>query len=190
MIDSDKRNFEMIMIGVGELYSKDITKPLLRIYFSSLKNYSLEDVERGLGEHAVDPKHGSYFPKPADIVRNLSKGDLSASDKAELAWSQVVGEIARIGSYGSLSLSDGQAMAAVKALGSWKDLCATQTDKMDFKKREFIAVYKTYENTPANLLPDKLPGLIELQKHKEESSQSLQQLMNKMNTKRLENKNE
>ena len=188
MIDSDKRNFEMLMLGTGELYGKDITKPLLRIYFGALQNYSIEDIEKGLNAHTLDPKHGSFFPKPADIVRSASKGILTADEKAQLAWSQVSGEISRIGSYGSLNLSDKQAMAAVKALGTWKDLCATDITKMDFKKRDFLAVYKTYENTPLDMLPDKLPGLLELQHHKEKSAQSLQQLMNGMNNKRLTDK--
>jgi len=188
MLDSDKENFKMLMVGVGELYNKEITKPLLRIYFSALVQHSIEDVERGLSCHTMDLKHGTYFPKPADIARHVSKDVLSTDEKAELAWSQVNGEISRIGSYGSLNLEDKQAMAAVRALGTWKDLCATEVTKMDFKKREFMAIYKTYENTPVDMLPSKLPGLIELQEHKEKEAQSLQQLMSKVAGKRLENK--
>ena len=185
MLDTDKQDFKMLMVGVGELYSKEITKPLLRIYFGALQNYSIEDIEKGLSAHTLDPKHGTFFPKPADIIRSSTKDVLTADEKAQLAWSQVSGEISRIGSYGTLSLSDKQAMAAVKALGTWKDLCATDVTKMDFKKREFLAVYKTYENTPVDMLPDKLPGLLELQHHKEKSAQSLQQLMNGLEAKRI-----
>ena len=71
MFESDKEDFKMIMVGIGELYNKEITKPLMRIYFSALTNYSLSDVENGVNAHTMDPKQGSFFPKPADIVRHL-----------------------------------------------------------------------------------------------------------------------
>jgi len=177
MIDSDKTDFKMLLVGVGELYNKEITKPLMRIYFSSLTNYSLIDVERGISAHTMDAKHGSFFPKPADIVRHLQTSDLSAEDKAELAWAQVAREIRVTGSYGSLNLDDKQALASVKALGSWKQLCSSTVDEMTWKKKEFISMYETYEKTPLDMLPSSLPGRIALVEHKKEQSESMQNIL-------------
>ena len=181
MIDTDKAEFKILMVGVGELYNKEITKPLMRIYFSSLTNYSLIDVERGISAHTMDAKHGSFFPKPADIVRHLQTGEISAENKAELAWAQVMREIRVTGSYGSLKLDDKQALASVKALGSWKQLCASTVDEMTWKKKEFMSMYETYEKTPLEMLPSSLPGRIALVEHKREQSESMQNILTGIN---------
>ena len=186
MIDSDKAEFKILMVGVGELYNKEITKPLMRIYFSSLTNYSLVDVERGISAHTMDAKHGSFFPKPADIVRHLQTGEISAENKAELAWAQVMREIRVTGSYGSLKLDDKQALASVKALGSWKQLCASTVDEMTWKKKEFMSMYETYEKTPLEMLPSSLPGRIALVEHKREQSESMKNILTGINKHRAQ----
>ena len=177
MDDSNKKEFATLFYGTGELYDKPVTKNLLQLYFNALKTFSMDEITTGVNAHMMDAKHGSFFPKPADIVRHLQTGDLSAEDKAELAWAQVVREIRVTGSYGSLKLDDRQAMAAVKSLGSWKQLCASTVDEMTWKKKEFISVYETYEKTPLDMLPSSLPGRIALVEHKKEQSESMQNIL-------------
>ena len=176
MQELDKADFKMIMVGIGELYNKEITKPLMRIYFSSLANYSLHDVEQGINAHTMDAKHGSFFPKPADIVRHLQTSEISQEDKAMLAWSQVIREIRRTGSYGTLKLDDKQALAAVKALGSWQQLCNSTETEMTWKKKEFMNIYETYEKTPLDMLPNSMPGRFDLIDHKNEQSESFKRI--------------
>jgi len=93
--------------------------------------------------------------------------NVSAKDKAELGWAAIVGEIGRIGPYKQLELEDKQVIAAVKALGGWTNLCSMTYEQLDWKKKEFMDIYQTYENTPLDRLPSNLPGLAELQEHKE-----------------------
>jgi len=188
MIESDKEDFKMLMVGIGELYNKEITKPLMRIYFSALTNHSLVDVENGINAHTMDAKHGSFFPKPADIVRHLQTSAISTEEKAELAWAQVIGKIRSTGSYGTLKLDDKQAIAAVKALGSWQQLCSSTETEMTWKKKEFISMYETYERTPVELLPSSLPGIIGLVEHKKEVVASMQRLEDGVKNYRLKNK--
>ncbi len=176
MQESDKADFKMIMVGIGELYNKEITKPLMRIYFSSLINYSLHDVEQGINAHAMDAKHGTFFPKPADIARHLQTSQISQEDKAMLAWSQVIREIRRTGSYGTLKMDDKQALAAVKALGSWQQLCNSTETEMTWKKKEFINIYETYEKTPLDMLPSSMPGRFDLIDHKAEQAESFKRI--------------
>lgn len=166
MLDSDKEKFKTLMVGVGELYSKEITKPLLRIYFSALANYSFDEVEQGINSHTLDPNQGTFFPKPADIVRSLQKGDLSPEERAEVAWAEIERKIRSIGSYGTLKLEDGIALAALKGFTSWKDLCSMDTAKMTWAKKEFISLYSTYDKAPIESLPKSLPGRVELERQK------------------------
>lgn len=176
MLDSDKDQFKMLMVGIGELYGKEITKPLMRIYFSALTNYSLEQVESGINAHTMDSKHGSFFPKPADIARHLQTDEVSTEELAELAWSQVMREMRATGSYGTLKLDDKQALAAVKSLGSWQQLCNSTEKEMTWKKKEFISMYETYQNTPLEMLPSSLPGRVQLEEHKKEDNESFKRI--------------
>lgn len=184
MLDSDKREFKQMMIGVGELYSKPVSNPMLDIYFMALAPYTLEQVANGLGKHASDTTHGTYMPKPADIIRQIEAGKPSPEQRAELAWMTIEREMSRTGAYGSLKMDDQQALAAVKSIGSWKDLCHTDVDNLAWKRKEFIAAYANFENTPIEALPKHLAGLIESDRAKKESSSGfIGQLVNKMTIK-------
>ena len=177
MDDSNKKEFATLFYGTGELYDKAVSTNLLKLYFSALSNYSIDEVTTGINAHMMDAKHGSFFPKPADIARHLQTGIISTENKAELAWAQVVREIRVTGSYGSLNLDDKQALASVKALGSWKQLCASTVDEMTWKKKEFMSMYETYEKTPLDMLPSSLPGRIALVEHKKEQAESMTRLI-------------
>ena len=190
MDDSNKKDFAVLFYGTGELYDKAVTKNLLQLYFNALKTFSMDEITSGVNAHMMDSKHGSFFPKPADIVRHLQTGDISTENKAELAWAQVVREIRVTGSYGSLKLDDKQALASVKALGSWKQLCSSSVDEMTWKKKEFMSMYETYEKTPLEMLPSSLPGRIALVEHKKEQSDSMKNILDGVSNyrKQLEDK--
>ena len=72
MNDSDKLKFQEVMLGCGEVYNREITKPLLSIYFSALNDLSIEQVVMAVGAHIKDTKYGNFFPKPCDIIRNAN----------------------------------------------------------------------------------------------------------------------
>jgi len=176
MIDSDKGQFKILMIGAGETYGKEITKPLLQIYFQSLQQHSIDDVSAAFSKHLIDAKHGTFFPKPADIIRHLTANDVTSEDKAELAWMTIMGEIRRTGSYGTLKIDDKQAIAALKNIGGWLNLCQTMENQLQWKHKEFLEAYATFERTPLEMLPTSLPGLEELDQHKNEAKKGLSNL--------------
>lgn len=183
MNNNDKQSFLVLMTGAGEIYNKEITKSLLAFYFDSLKAHSIESIKNAFSKHSTDPKHGSFFPKPADIVRHLAinpEGVLSVENRAELAWHQVMEKIQRIGSYGSLKLDDKQAIAAIKAVGGWNKVSMATYDQLVWIKKEFLQAYDTYENTPLERLPSSLPGLVELQQHKCQEKKALGSIMQEM----------
>jgi len=188
MDDSDKKEFAVLFYGTGELYDKSVTKNLLQLYFNALQNYSIEEITAGVSAHALDPKHGTFFPKPADIVRHLQTGNLSTGEKAELAWAQITGKIRSSGVYGKLDIDDKQALAALRSFISWKELCMMDVTKMTWAKKEFMSMYSTYENTPVDMLPSSLPGLVELQEHKEKGAQDMKSILDGISKHRLDNK--
>lgn len=187
MNDSDKERFKSLMVGAGEIYGKEITKPILQIYFQALIGYSIEAVSDSFSKHLVDSDHGTFFPKPADLVRHLEANKPSCEARAKIAWMQVQNAISSIGSYGTLHLKDKQALAAVKSLGSWKDLCMTDVDKMQWKEKQFLEAYETFENTPLEMLPHNLPGITEMHNQRLESKGQMKSLMDGLNEFKLKN---
>ncbi len=182
MQETDKNNFKELMTGIGELYSKEITKPLLRIYFTAFNQLTIEQVDQAIASHITDTSTaGTFFPKPADIIRQIKGTDKQRSEtttnKAEISWSSIEGQVFSIGSYKSPKIEDGQALAALKAMGGWIKLCGSTVDQLTWKKKEFIELYKTFEQTPVELLPNNMPGRIELEQHKQNGNQEFNSLM-------------
>lgn len=187
MIDQDKNEFKTQMIGLGEIYPKEITKSLLMIYFQALTEYSIEDVKIGITKHLVCQKHGGFFPKPADIIRNIEVDKPSCDLKANSAWLEIIQTMSSKGAYGNLELEDKQAIMAVKMLGSWRDLCHTDLNKLDFKKRQFLENYKDLENTSVENMPKSLPGLIDLDKQRKQNKPGLKQILDNIGKQRQKN---
>lgn len=180
MINSDKRRFLEMMTGVGEMYGKKISTELLTMYFGALQKYSIDDVYNGLNLHAVDPNHGTFFPKPADIVRNIEKGNQPALDdaqRAEMAWTIVYDKIANVGPYKKLQMEDKLAIASVKAIGGWQKLCNSTVDELVWLKKEFVMNYGIYSSTELELLPNELAGIFEIEQDKKQTTKTVNNLL-------------
>ncbi len=162
-----------LFYAAGEYYDKQISKELLQMYFNGLTQYSIEEVELAINQHMQDADRGRFFPKIADFSHKLEKSALSAEEKAEIAWAEIERKIRVTGSYGTLKLEDGVALAALKGFTSWKDLCMMDVSKITWAKKEFMSLYSTYDKAPIESLPQSLHGRIELEKSKASSSNTL-----------------
>ena len=180
MQEQDKDTFRDMMMAAGEVYGREITKPLLQMHFAALSHASIEQVQNAMMAHMQNPDSGQFFPKPADIIKQMTgttkQQDAVIEDRAAIAWACIERDIRRIGSYGTLKLDDKQAMAAVKAMGGWQSICQTETSKMEWKRKEFIRMYETLERTPLEALPSSLPGRIEMSEKKAEGPVALNNL--------------
>lgn len=180
MQEQDKAAFRDIMMAAGEVYGREITKPLLQMYFAALSQFGMDQVQWAMMAHMQNPDSGQFFPKPADFIRQMSgtskQQEAAIEDKASMAWACIERDIRRIGSYGTLKMDDKQALAAVKAIGGWQSLCQTETSKMEWKRKEFIRMYETFERTPLDALPASLPGRIEMSEKKAHGPISLDRL--------------
>lgn len=170
MKNEDKRAFFDLMMAAGEVYGREVTQPMAAIYFSALANVSIEQVQEAMMAHMQNPDSGQFFPKPADLIKQMTgttkQQDAAIEDRAAVAWACIERDVRRIGSYGTLKLDDKQALATIKAMGGWQSICQTETSKMEWKRKEFIRMYETFERTPLDALPSSLPGRIELSEAK------------------------
>lgn len=180
MKNEDKRAFFDLMMAAGEVYGREVTQPMAAIYFSALANVSIDQVQEAMMTHMQNPDSGQFFPKPADLIKQMTgttkQQDAAIEDKAAIAWACIERDIRRIGSYGTLKLDDKQALATVKAMGGWQSICQTETSKMEWKRKEFIRMYETFERMPLEALPSSLPGRIEMSEVKQAGPVALDKL--------------
>lgn len=180
MQEQDKSAFRDMMMAAGEVYGREITKPLLQMYFAALAQAGIDQVQAAMMAHMQNPDSGQFFPKPADLIKQMTgttkQQDAAIEDKAAIAWACIERDIRRIGSYGTLKLDDKQALATVKAMGGWQSICQTEISKMEWKRKEFIRMYEAFERTPLEALPSSLPGRIELSEVKRSGPVSLNNL--------------
>ena len=180
MKNEDKRAFFDLMMAAGEVYGREVTQPMAAIYFSALENASIEQVQEAMMAHMQNPDSGQFFPKPADLIKQMTgttkQQDAAIEDRAAIAWACIERDIRRIGSYGTLKLDDKQALATVKAMGGWQSICQTETSKMEWKRKEFIRMYEAFERTPLEALPSSLPGRVELSEVKRSGPVALNNL--------------
>ena len=145
----DLAQFSHLMLSIGKLYSKDLSRDCLEIFWSSLKTYSIQSVRLALQEHIQDKKGGRFFPTPADILLRLQGDDES---KAFSAWDNVIRAIAHTGSYGNVTFDDPLTACVLREMGGWIRLCRSKESDFVFKQQQFISKYQNYlKKPPAHL---------------------------------------
>ena len=177
MEQANKYKKKVFLSSTSEIYGKYPSKELLRIYFDYLINYSIENIAAAFKKHSLDPNVGQFFPKPSDIVRNISGDRLSTKNNALIAWAAVEAAISSVGSYGTLELDDKQALMVIRTMGSWSQFCQTDRDKMPFKKQEFIGMYEAFNSTAIEDMPDCLMGIADLANQRQIESGPVTSLM-------------
>lgn len=161
-------------------YRREITEADAANFKMMLKRWGVDALEAATHAHMFDPDDGKYFPSIGNIAKHIDgtakQNAAAVEDKAAIAWACIERDIRRIGSYGTLKLEDKQALATVKAMGGWQSICQTETSKMEWKRKEFIRMYETFERMPLEALPSSLPGRIEMSEVKRAGPVALDKL--------------
>jgi len=77
---NDENRFKQLFTGIGEIYGKTLTPIMVKAYWNTLKSYSIDQVEQAVNQHLIDTKAGAFFPKPADIIRQLQGGEITTDE--------------------------------------------------------------------------------------------------------------
>lgn len=133
---SDFNAFRQVMTGLAELYGKQLSGPLLDIYWNSLRAWSLEDFSAAA---ALLVQTTGFMPKPSDFAA------LAKADGAAEAWLQVVQNVKTSG-YRSGRTVGGTADRAVAAIGGYSAVGMSDTDKLHFLERRFCEIYRELED--------------------------------------------
>lgn len=156
--------FAQVLGMLGIAMRTEVSPAMADVYERLLEPYPIESIEAAATEYA---RRGTFFPRPAELIeiieRDLPK-PLTVTERAEIAWQQVLGAIARIGPYRPLVLDDPVAVMCVRVLGGWPKLCGSTDDQLVWIRKEFLTSYEIYADRPADMLPASLPGVVELQR--------------------------
>ena len=129
-----------VMVGeyismLAEIFDKEVTKSLLRIYETILEPYPDMECKSAFEKAIATCK---FFPKPAEILEFLQG---SESDKATEAWLQVTEAVKSIGNYQSVKFIDPVIHSCIEAMGGWEELGKITNDEWKWKRKEFETLY-------------------------------------------------
>lgn len=169
MQSTDYARFNALMVGMGEIYSKDISSVLLDGYWEALKTWELADFEKAC-VHIL--RTSKFMPRPADFTDLLHAGRMTAGE----AWALVVDSV-RKGSWrdnsgGARSLAPHFAEpehdligAAVRAIGGYQAIAMHKESELHFLERRFCEHFNQIETTHRvrEALPSSRPNWLQLQ---------------------------
>ena len=188
MIESDKDEFKQVLVGLGELHDKKISRELASLYWSALSDLTIEQLKQAASLHLNDKSNdGKFWPKPSTLRAYIEGSEADKKDdienRANVAWLEITAKIRTLGAYGTLDMEDKQALMAVRSMGTWQDLCHTPYEQLDWKRKAFIENYKSLESTDCEHL-QALPGIHELQNQRAGAS-GIGDLLENIKMKRL-----
>lgn len=133
--------FRETLTSALSFYRQDVTPFMLDVWWQACQGFDIEQVAKALTAHAMDPDHGHFAPKPADIVRQLGG---TATDRALLAWGKVLDAIQSVGSYTDVVFDDPAIHAVIEDLGGWVKVCRGETKDLGYLQHRFTEAHRAY----------------------------------------------
>lgn len=141
MRDADRAAFGAMLQAVADLYGRDLSADVVRLYWHALAAYDLAAVRQAFDRHVKSPDSGQFMPKPADLIRAL--GGTSA-DAAMQAWARVERAIRTVGGHESVAFDDALIHRCIDDMGGWPKVCTTREDELPFRARDFQTLYRGF----------------------------------------------
>lgn len=156
----NKAKFQTTFLAMCEMYDKEVSKPLTKLYFSVIEAAGLsdEDFQSAVAHVMATHKYAS-LPKPAEIIECISG---SPDDAAIIAIQKLESAIRSVGPYDSIAFDDPVLHVLVSgAEGGWPGLCQMTTEEWKFERMRLIKSYKAFagRRLPDNV--DHLAGICE-----------------------------
>jgi hypothetical protein len=141
MQESDKREFASVLQATMDVYNKEISTDVIKIWWMALNTYPIEQVKYGLSKYITSADYGKFPPKPADIILMM---DGSSQNAALDAWNKVMEAISRAGAYKSVCFDDPIIHLAIDDIGGWIGLGETLEKDLPFIQKRFEQSYRNY----------------------------------------------
>lgn len=140
MTDADRSAFAAVLFALGDTFDAAISDTRMEIYFRALVDLPLEAVTNAAVLHM---RHGKFFPRPVELREAV---DGSLEDRAEVAWTQLLRLVRKVGSWGKPDWPDPVLERAAKELyGGWAMLC----ERLPGEGPELLGAAKLFKSTYA-----------------------------------------
>lgn len=145
MLKSDVKRFNNVITGLCDIYGKEATPFLLKAYFETLKDLTIEEVEVAAVKYMRLPeKECRFMPKPGNL-REMIFGN--SNDAAALAWQKVIKTVRQYGAYRSIAFDDPLIHRVIHSMDGWPAICKTTNDELPFVEARFCKHYVSLRHT-------------------------------------------
>lgn len=163
MKKEDKKEFGKILVVTGEIYDKQITASLIKVYFEVLKDYTLDELKRALELHIKDREEGKFFPRPSNFINQIEADE---GVLAILAWDKAYKGIKQGAYYDTMIFDDPVIHMVITQMGGWIEFSDLLIKDTPYRRAEFIKLYKHFQKHPIDA-PKRLAGFHEMNNRRE-----------------------
>lgn len=154
-----KMEFAKTFAVLAEVYNREVTELLVEAYYIVLNDFTKEQFDYAVKQVLTSRKYSS-IPLPADLLEAVYG---NPDDKALLALKELEDAMAEHGAYKSVCFEDSIISTCVENLGGWATVCQMELKDWDWKKKEFLSLYKALIRNPSSI--KKTPYLVGLMEH-------------------------
>ncbi|MEW6505497.1 MAG: hypothetical protein AB1457_16185 [Chloroflexota bacterium] len=140
MTSADAKRFGEIFATLAEVFGKQVSAAVTRVYFEVLREYSIEEFEVA-AKAALSACR--YFPKPVELVELMPYRKQWTDPKAMAVTqaAEVMQQIRVIGFYGTPRFADEITDRLIKTRWRWGSLCSKTEDELSWWARDFVDAY-------------------------------------------------
>ncbi|MFH1891569.1 MAG: DUF6475 domain-containing protein [Candidatus Zixiibacteriota bacterium] len=171
MINEKRERIAEMLIHLSEIFDKETSESLIKIYISCLEIYPWDKIEAAT-MHIIRTKTFNKFPLPAEFIQYIDPPE-DMDVRVHCAMVKVFDMMERFGAYSSVEFDDPIIHHVLVHLhGGWVEACnsrrsrRTETDDR-FWRRDFETTYARIARSGSHAEPPPLIGL--LNKQNEES---------------------
>ena len=134
----------------GEVYGKEVTTSLTRIWFAALSGVESSALNRACEKTS---KESRFFPTPAEVLSHIKNANEVLSDlEAEKDWQKSLRYAQDLGCDYAIESAKGPndpvLEAAVRAAGGWRWIAGCCTEELQWAKKKFIEIWKKHKAAP------------------------------------------
>lgn len=155
---TDRAEFGALLTNVLAYYRQDASRFVLDLWWQACQGFDFEQVRKALTAHAMDPDHGQFAPKVADIVRVLGG---TKTDQSQRAWGKALAAASEVGAYRDVAFDDHIIHAVITDMGGWSKFCRLEAKDLSYTQHRFCELYRAYvgacPDVPRALMGDRSP---------------------------------
>ena len=138
----DREKFVKGMTFLGVAYNKEFTEEELEVWYSMLKDNSIEDFSNAIQSLI---KTEERMPSIATITKKIAEQQTSSLPNAEDEWQEVIKAVGHYGSYREQEALENlkpYTSKIVKYIG-YQRICMSTPEEQKWNKKEFVGEYNS-----------------------------------------------